>query len=112
MALDDNPSRHPIHGAIRCNVYCYRGIGRSYIPQVLSEYSTTAMCGDTLGLLDTLGWERAHVVGMSMGGEWFAFIISTPACTTCLVGYILNSKPKSPQISKALDVIYDSFSKK
>lgn len=45
-----------------------RGVGRSYIPQILSEYSTTAMCSDTLGLLDTLGWQSAHVVGMSMGG--------------------------------------------
>ena len=45
-----------------------RGVGRSIIPGALSEYSTTAMCGDTLELLDTLGWRRAHVVGMSMGG--------------------------------------------
>ncbi|MEC3919054.1 alpha/beta fold hydrolase [Nocardia sp. CDC160] len=32
------------------------------------QYDLGDMALDTLGLLDTLGWHRAHLVGMSMGG--------------------------------------------
>jgi pimeloyl-ACP methyl ester carboxylesterase len=33
-----------------------------------SQYALGAMSADTIGLLDALGIERAHLVGMSMGG--------------------------------------------
>ncbi|CAA6665759.1 unnamed protein product [Spirodela intermedia] len=44
-----------------------RGMGRSSVPTKKSEYTTTKMAKDAQALLDHLGWEKAHVVGHSMG---------------------------------------------
>jgi pimeloyl-ACP methyl ester carboxylesterase len=50
----------------RVLVFDNRGAGRSDAPDV--AYTTRAMAGDLLALLDGLGVERAHLLGLSLGG--------------------------------------------
>ena len=43
-----------------------RGAGQSDVPE--RPYTTRMMADDTVGLMDALGVDRAHVLGVSMGG--------------------------------------------
>jgi pimeloyl-ACP methyl ester carboxylesterase len=47
-------------------IYNHRGVGESG-PQE-GAVTTTGLADDAAGMLDALGWETAHVLGISMGG--------------------------------------------
>ena len=52
----------------RCVTYDARGYPPSDVPEEPERYSQEQAVADALAVLDHLGIERAHVVGLSMGG--------------------------------------------
>ena len=52
----------------RCITYSARGYAPSEVPKDLEQYSQAIATDDIADVLDGLGIERAHVVGLSMGG--------------------------------------------
>src|SRR3954449_3133854 len=52
----------------RCVVYSARGYPPSDVPREQDAYSQARAVADAVAVLDALEIERAHVVGLSMGG--------------------------------------------
>jgi pimeloyl-ACP methyl ester carboxylesterase len=80
------PQVRSFAGQYRCIVYDARGYPPSSVPTELSAYSQDLAVRDALSVLDHLGIDRAHVVGLSMGA--FAALhlgLRHPGRTTSLV---------------------------
>jgi pimeloyl-ACP methyl ester carboxylesterase len=56
----------PLEDSFDCVVFDNRGMGLSGPAQM--PFTTADMAGDVVGLLDALEIERAHILGVSMGG--------------------------------------------
>lgn len=52
----------------RCVTYAARGYAPSDIPESLDQYSQSIAVDDALAVMDALKIDKAHIVGLSMGG--------------------------------------------
>src|SRR6266851_3601692 len=52
----------------RCISYAARGYPPSDVPESVDSYSQAIAADDAVAVLDALGIDKAHVVGLSMGG--------------------------------------------
>lgn len=60
------PQLEGLSDRFACAAFDNRGIGAS--AAVTSVFGIEDMAGDAIAVMDALGWERAHVVGHSLGG--------------------------------------------
>src|SRR5438132_11313947 len=64
----------------RCIAYAARGYAPSDVPAAADAYSYRHFAGDIAAMLDHLKIDKAHVVGLSMGGySTLQFAINHPA---------------------------------
>lgn len=63
------PQVEAFSGTSRCITYSQRGYLPSEVPEDIDAYTQELLVEDLRGLLDHLGITRAHVVGLSMGGN-------------------------------------------
>ena len=82
----------------RTIVFDNRGAGRTEAPE--GPYTIRQMADDTAGLMDALQVERAHVVGISMGGIIAQELaINYPQKVNKLVLLSTIGKPKSQRVT-------------
>ena len=81
------PQVEAFSGANRCITYSHRGYPPSNVPEDIDAYTQELLVDDLRGLLDHLGIERAHIVGLSMGGNVaLNFALTHPErCLTAVV---------------------------
>lgn len=81
------PQVDAFSGTHRCITYSHRGYFPSDVPEDLDAYTQELLVDDLRGLLDHLGIERAHIVGLSMGGNVaLNFALTYPErCLTAVV---------------------------
>lgn len=66
LRTDPNRDRHPLTKRFEVLMFDQRGLGQTSKPD--RAYTMADYADDAAGLLDAVGWDRAHVVGISFGG--------------------------------------------
>ncbi len=97
----------------RCIVYDARGYPPSDVPEDEAAYSQARAVEDALAVLDAAGAERAHVVGVSMGGFCalhLALRHSERVASTVIAGVGYGAQPEAaPRFRKECEAIADAF---
>ncbi len=71
----------------RCITFNARGWPPSEVPENLTDYSQARACDDIRSILDGLGIDKAHIVGLSMGGmATLHFGLTYPSRARSLLG--------------------------
>ncbi|HWE52559.1 MAG TPA: alpha/beta fold hydrolase [Bryobacteraceae bacterium] len=99
-------TRPVVSARYRTIVFDNRGVGKSDVPQ--GAYPIAQMAADAAAVMDAAGVQRAHVLGISMGGMIAQeFAINYPERVNRLVlGCTACGGPKSiPAAQKVLDIL-------
>ena len=92
----------------QCVVFNARGYPPSEVPESYQSYSQAQAARDIASVMDALGIERAHIVGLSMGGfATLQFGLSFPerALSLCVAGAGYGAEPeKREQFRHEADV--------
>lgn len=84
-----------------------RGVGRSDAPP--GPYTTAGLAADALAILDAHGVERAHVVGLSLGGavaQELALQAPARVRSLALIGSFAAQAPRSAALLRAWRALY------
>ena len=100
----------------RCIVYSARGYPGSEIPKNKADYSQDIAREDALAVLDHLGIEKAHIVGLSMGGFatlHFGMVHPHRALSLTICGCGYGSEPDTQEEFRALSLtVADNFERR
>jgi pimeloyl-ACP methyl ester carboxylesterase len=85
----------------RCIAFNARGYPPSDVPESRASYSQSRAADDIASLLDHLSIDRAHVVGLSMGGFatlHFGFRHAARALSLCVAGCGYGAEPEQREL--------------
>ncbi len=88
----------------RCIAFNARGYPPSDVPESPESYSQARAADDVKAVLDALGIERAHIVGLSMGGFatlHFGFRHPARALSLCVAGCGYGAEPEQRERFRA-----------
>lgn len=95
-----------------CVAYNARGFAPSDVPERPSAYSQVRAADDIAAVLDHLGWPRAHIVGLSMGGFatlHFGFRHHDRARSLCIGGCGYGAEPGQKERFRAEADVISAF---
>ncbi|MBI05280.1 MAG: alpha/beta hydrolase [Pelagibacteraceae bacterium] len=100
----------------RCIVYSARGYPGSETPENEASYSQDIAREDALAVLDHLGIEKAHIVGLSMGGFatlHFGMVYPHRALSLTICGCGYGSEPNTHEEFQSLSLtVADNFERR